>query len=94
MGGSIACSDGSATQACADAPFEQVSRPPAHLGRPAGVVESAVQVVHSGKRCRAAWLVHLLHGPRLGVLVATTLSWRAWVVVRPRMGHDKHRIRA
>jgi hypothetical protein len=31
---------------------------------------------------------------RLGVLVATTLSWRAWVVVRPRMGHDKHRFRA
>jgi hypothetical protein len=31
---------------------------------------------------------------RLGVLVATTLSWRAWVVVRARMGHDKHRFRA
>jgi hypothetical protein len=31
---------------------------------------------------------------RLGVLVATTLSWRAWVVVPPRMGHDKHRFRA
>ena len=94
MGESIACSDESATQGCAGSPLEQQSRPPAHLRGPAGVVESAVQVVHSGPRCRATWLVHLLHGLRLGVLVATTLSWRAWVVVRPRMGHDKHRFPA
>ena len=66
MGESIACSDESATQGCAGSPLEQQSRPPAHLRGPAGVVESAVQVVHSGPRCRATWLVHLLHGNQVG----------------------------